>query len=206
MITWVLASSNKGKLTEIQAQVDRLGVAITLRPQGEFGVTDVEETGLSFVENALIKARHASQTTGLPALADDSGLCVSALNDAPGIYSARYAGPKATDADRIAKLLKAMQPYTSPETRQARFVCAMVWLRHAMDPTPVICVGQWHGILLNAPRGQGGFGYDPIFWVDSHQCSAAELSSVDKNKISHRGLAMQQLANALAGQTAVFEA
>ncbi|MDX1572440.1 MAG: RdgB/HAM1 family non-canonical purine NTP pyrophosphatase [Methylophaga sp.] len=189
----VLASGNSGKLREFSQLLAPLG--FTLKPQSEFGVSDAEETGLSFVENAIIKARHAAEITGLPALADDSGLEIDALHGAPGIYSSRFAGGNATDADNITKVLEALRDV--PETeRSARFQCFLVFMRHAKDPTPLICQGSWQGQILNEPVGDGGFGYDPIFWVAETDCSAAELTSEQKHAISHRGKAMRQFLEA----------
>lgn len=190
----VLATGNAGKLREIRALLTPL--AFTVVPQGELGISDVAETGLTFVENALIKARHAAQHSGLPALADDSGLAVDALRGAPGIYSARYAGPHASDTDNNQKLLQELA-HTPDEQRTARYHCVLVYLRHAADPTPLICHGQWQGKILHAPQGNGGFGYDPLFFVPDEQCSAAELSAARKNAISHRGQALQELLRQL---------
>jgi len=188
--TIVLASNNAGKVREI----GQLLTAAQLRvvPQAEFGVTDVAETGLTFVENALIKARHAAQISGLPAIADDSGIEVDALHGAPGIYSARYAGAGACDEANVIKLLADLSDVAEAE-RTARFQCVVVYLRHAADPTPLICHGTWEGRMLTAPRGDNGFGYDPIFWVPTHQCSSAELAPEVKNQLSHRGQALRQL-------------
>lgn len=190
----VLASGNQGKLREFARILADSGVEVV--PQGEFGVPDVEETGLSFVENAIIKARHAARHTGLPALADDSGLEVDALHGAPGIYSARFAAAGASDAENVGKLLADMQAVADAE-RTARFQCLIVYLRHADDPTPLICQGSWEGRILTAPRGANGFGYDPVFWVDSHAASAAELAAEEKNRISHRGKALACLLEQL---------
>ncbi len=189
----VLASGNSGKLREFSQLLSPLGYALI--PQSEFGVTDAAETGLSFVENAIIKARHASEITGLPALADDSGLEIDALHGAPGIYSSRYAGANATDADNIAKVLDALNGVPATE-RSARFQCILVFMRHAKDPTPLICQGSWQGQILTEPVGDGGFGYDPIFRVAETDCSAAELSSEQKHAVSHRGKAMRQFLEA----------
>ena len=172
------------------------GVHITVRPQLEFQVSEIEETGLSFVENALLKARNAARVTNLPAIADDSGIQVDALGGAPGIHSARYAGVNASDSDNLAKLLSALKAV--PETqRAARFQCTMVYLRHATDPMPIICHGTWEGRILFKPRGHNGFGYDPVFYVPTHQCSAAELPPEVKNQLSHRGQALRQLVASL---------
>jgi len=190
----VLASSNPGKVREINQLL--AGLELQVRPQGEFGVTDAEETGLTFVENAILKARHASSHTGLPAIADDSGLEVDALNGAPGIYSARYAGSGASDQANLEKLLAALQDVPEAQ-RSARFQCLLVYLRHAGDPTPLICQGTWEGRILFAPRGEYGFGYDPVFHVPTHDCSSAELAPELKNSLSHRGQALRKLVAAL---------
>lgn len=191
----LLASSNAGKLRELQSMLESTNINVL--PQSELGIQDAVEDGLSFVENAIIKARHASSESGLPAIADDSGLVVAALHGAPGIYSARYAGEHASSADNNEKLLRAMQGVTGRQ-RRACFRCVLVFIRHAQDPTPVICQGSWRGEILQAPRGAGGFGYDPLFFVPSHDCSSAELPRDVKNKISHRGQAIRQLIEALA--------
>ncbi|RGP52865.1 RdgB/HAM1 family non-canonical purine NTP pyrophosphatase [Pseudomonas abyssi] len=184
----VLASNNKGKLAELQAM---LGNSIKVRPQSDFTDIEAEETGLTFVENALIKARHAARASGLPALADDSGLAVDALGGAPGIYSARYAGG-AGDAANNAKLLEALRDVPDAE-RGAQFICALALLRHAEDPIPLICEGAWEGRILHAASGEHGFGYDPLFWVPERDCSSAELSPQEKNQLSHRARAMALL-------------
>lgn len=188
----VLASNNKGKLAELQAM---LGDSIKVRPQSDFTDIEAEETGLTFVENALIKARHAARISGLPALADDSGLAVDALGGAPGIYSARYAGGGG-DAANNAKLLEALKDVPDAE-RGAQFICALALLRHAEDPIPVICEGAWQGRILHAPSGEHGFGYDPLFWVPERDCSSAELSPQEKNQLSHRARAMALLKTRL---------
>lgn len=193
----VLASNNKGKLAELQAM---LGNSIKVRPQSEFTDIEAEETGLTFVENALIKARHAARASGLPALADDSGLAVDALGGAPGIYSARYAGG-AGDAANNAKLLEALKDVPDAE-RGAQFICALALLRHAEDPIPLICEGAWEGRILHAARGEHGFGYDPLFWVPERDCSSAELSPQEKNQLSHRARAMALLRAKLGLQPA----
>ena len=190
----VLASGNAGKLREINQLIGGLG--LEAMPQSDFDVPDAEETGLSFVENAILKARHAAELTGLPALADDSGLEVDALAGAPGIYSARFSGPDATDAKNIDKLLADLKG-VQEEQRTARFQCLMVFMRHAADPTPLICQGTWEGRILFAPQGENGFGYDPVFWVPSEQCASAELAPEVKNRLSHRGQALQKLASEL---------
>ena len=186
----VLASSNLGKLREIAAML--AGLAITVRPQADFAVPDVEETGTTFVENAIIKARHAARISGRAALADDSGIAVDALGGAPGVYSARYAGSGASDADNLRKLLDDTAQFPD-EARSCRFVCVMVAMRDADDPLPLIATGIWPGLLLRAPRGAGGFGYDPIFLVASQGCSSAELPPTRKNELSHRGQALRKL-------------
>lgn len=188
MQTWVLATNNKGKLAELLA----LMPAINVRPQGEFFQAEAEETGLSFIENALIKARFAAHKTGLPAIADDSGIEVNALNGQPGIYSARYAGVGATDNANLQKLLTELHD-VADDQRQASYYCAMVYVRHAQDPTPIIGLGRWQGEILRAPQGTGGFGYDPIFYLADYQCSAAQLAPELKNQISHRAQALRAL-------------
>ena len=185
----VLASGNIGKLRELSQILSPLG--LELIAQSDLNVAEAEETGLSFVENAIIKARNAALFTGLPAIADDSGIEVDALHGAPGIYSSRYAGPDASDTDNIEALLEAMKDV--PETeRTARFQCVVVFMRHAEDPTPLICQGSWQGQILQSPLGDEGFGYDPVFWVSETDCTAAELSPEQKHAISHRGKAMRQ--------------
>lgn len=196
----VIASGNAGKLRELQAMLQPLGWQI--RSQDEWQIEEAEENGLSFIENALIKARHAAALCGLPALADDSGLVVEALGGAPGIRSARYAGDVADDATNNRKLLEALRGF-SAEKRAAHFYCAMAFVRNAHDPAPLISIGQWQGTILQAPRGSGGFGYDPLFWLDQQQCSSAELPAEEKNRLSHRGLALagmvEQLRNVRFG-------
>ncbi len=190
----VLASSNAGKVREINELL--AGSGLEVLPQTEFGVADIEETGLSFVENAILKARNAARHTGLPAIADDSGLEVDALNGAPGIYSARYAGEGASDRDNLEKLLDAL--HDVPEQRRtARFQCLMVYMRHGLDPTPLIFQGTWEGRILFEPRGSGGFGYDPVFFVPDQGCASAELPAGVKNRLSHRGQALRRLVAAL---------
>ncbi|QLC72814.1 RdgB/HAM1 family non-canonical purine NTP pyrophosphatase [Pseudomonas sp. LPB0260] len=188
----VLASHNAGKLKELQAM---LGDAVRVRSVGEFSSVEPEETGLSFIENAILKARHAAQVSGLPALADDSGLAVDALGGAPGIYSARYADGQG-DAANNAKLLEALRDVPD-EQRGAQFVCALALLRHAEDPLPILCEGLWHGRILHQPRGDQGFGYDPLFWVEERQCASAELAPAQKNQLSHRARAMALLKQRL---------
>ncbi|WP_457674897.1 XTP/dITP diphosphatase [Thiolapillus sp.] len=191
----VLASNNQGKVREIGQLLANRNMEVL--PQSAFDIPEIEETGLSFVENAILKARNAAAHSGLPAIADDSGLEVDALNGAPGIYSARYAGPGATDADNNAKMLEALADVPD-EARTARFQCLMVYMRHAEDPVPVICQGSWEGRILRAPRGENGFGYDPLFFVPEKNCSAAELPAEIKNAMSHRGKALQCLLQALS--------
>jgi XTP/dITP diphosphohydrolase len=195
----VLASSNRGKLGEFAALLAGTGLAVV--SQGELGVPEIEETGLSFVENAILKARNAARRTGLAALADDSGLEVDALAGAPGIYSSRYAGAGASDAANVAKLLRELAAVPA-ERRTARFQCLIVYLRHALDPTPLICQGTWEGRILFEPRGSNGFGYDPVFYVPAHDCASAELPPAIKNRLSHRGQAMARLLAALQARGA----
>lgn len=190
----VLASGNAGKLAELAQLLGDRG--LTLRAQSEFGVEDVEETGLTFVENALLKARNAARATGLPALGDDSGLCVDALGGAPGLYSARYAGPGGDAARNIERLLRELDGVPD-EARGASFHCCIVLLRHATDPRPLVVEGRWHGRVLHAPRGDGGFGYDPVFLDPASGLTAAELPATRKNAVSHRGLALATLRERL---------
>ena len=186
----VLASNNAGKVREINALLAAEDIHVI--PQDELGVAEAEETGLSFVENAILKARNAAAHSGLAAIADDSGIEVDALKGAPGIYSARFAGRGAADLDNLNQLLEAMKGVPTEE-RTARFQCLMVYLRHAEDPTPVISQGTWEGLILEAPCGENGFGYDPIFFVPTEGCSSAELDPVTKNRLSHRGQALAKL-------------
>jgi len=195
MKTLVLASGNAGKLKELQAMLGDLPLQIVA--QGELGVSDVPETGLTFVENALIKARHASAVTGLPALADDSGRMVDALDGAPGLYSARYAGSPTNDAANNAKLLEALREVPA-DRRTARFYAVIVLLRHANDPQPLICEGRWEGQIIRELRGTNGFGYNPVFLDTTHGLTAAEMEPALKNAISHRAIALQQLKQQLA--------
>ena len=198
MSTVVLASSNPGKVREFNELL--AGHHIEVVPQSQFGVQDAEETGLTFVENAILKARNAARHTGLPAIADDSRIEVDALKGAPGIYSARYAGIGAGDRANLEKLLAELEGV--PEAgRSARFQCLMVYMRHADDPTPLICQGTWEGRILSAPRGSNGFGYDPVFFVPTHNCSSAELEPAVKHALSHRGQALRQLVAALAARS-----
>ena len=192
MNTWVLASENQGKLAELNRLLaDR---NIQVRSMGEFDLTGAEENGLSFVENALIKARHVATETGLPALADDSGLAVNALGGAPGIYSARYAGVHGNDQANYEKLLADLDPF---EDRGAQFVCVLALVRSADDPLPVIAQGLWQGEILPAPQGENGFGYDPVFKPKGETISAAELSPQQKSQVSHRALACAELLRQL---------
>lgn len=190
----VLASGNAKKLVELQGLLS--GLAVEVFPQSQFAIPDAIEDGLSFVENAIIKARHAARLSGLPSIADDSGIAVDALGGAPGIYSARFSGEGADDARNNRKLLEMLCDV--PENkRTAQFHCVLVCMRHAEDPVPVICHGVWSGNILFSPRGENGFGYDPLFWVPTHQCSSAELAKEEKNRISHRGQAMRLLLEQL---------
>lgn len=190
----VLASNNPGKVREIGQILADLDLEVL--PQSSFNIEEVEETGLSFVENAILKARHAAAESGLPAIADDSGLEVDALMGAPGIYSARYAGPGATDTQNLQKLLTELEQVPEAQ-RTARFQCLMVFMRHGEDPTPLICQGTWEGQITFEPRGESGFGYDPVFFVPSHNCTSAELAPEVKNQLSHRGQALRLLLTAL---------
>jgi XTP/dITP diphosphohydrolase len=191
-LTVVLASGNPGKLRELGQVLAPLGLA--LQPQSRYGVPEVEESGLSFVENAIIKARAAAQHSGLPAIADDSGLEVDALNGAPGIHSARYSG--AGDAANNARLLRELGD-TPQEQRTARFQCVLVYMRHALDPTPLVSQASWEGFVLFEPAGEHGFGYDPLFYLPEHRCSSAQLAPELKNRISHRAKASALLFDAL---------
>ena len=186
----VLASGNAGKLREMQQMLAATGVELI--SQRELGLDSAEETGLTFVENALLKARHASRASGLPALADDSGLAVDALQGAPGIYSARYAGADGDDAANNRKLLEALRDVPGPQ-RTARFICVIAFLRHPDDPVPVICEGIWRGHIRREPVGDNGFGYDPLFQVPAMDCSSAQLPAEEKNRLSHRGQALRAL-------------
>lgn len=184
----VLASNNAKKMKELNALLAPLGFEVI--PQGQLGIPEAEEPHCTFVENALAKARHAAQASGLPALADDSGLCVAALGGAPGVYSARYAGEPKSDTRNNEKLLADLAGQTD---RRAHFACVLVLVRSADDPQPIIAEGEWHGTILDAQRGADGFGYDPLFYVPTHCQTAAELDGAIKNKLSHRGQAMQKL-------------
>lgn len=190
----IFASHNPGKIKELQARFRQLNIEVV--PQNQLGVNDIEEVGLTFVENAILKARHACHKTGLPALADDSGLEVPALGGEPGIYSARYAGKQATSKDNIKKLLHELEKV--PELgRSANFRCVLVFMLHEKDPAPLICEGTWHGTILSEPLGEQGFGYDPIFYDVDLKCSAAQLPIEIKNQISHRGKALTVLLETL---------
>ena len=191
----VLASGNRGKLVELRALL--AGHDIELVAQGELGVADAEETGLSFIENALLKARHAAAVTGLPALADDSGICVDALDGAPGLYSARYAGTHGDAQANIDKLLAEMVDVPD-DKRDARFVCVLALVRDRNDPQPIVVEGAWEGQLLRERRGAGGFGYDPVFFSPRHGCSAGELDAATKHRDSHRGQALALLGERLS--------
>jgi len=188
----VLASGNQGKIKEIQAILKGHPVV----PQSQYNVEEAEETGTTFIENAIIKARNAASHCNLPSIADDSGLVVDALNGAPGVISARYAGVGATDQENLLKLLKDME-HMPTEQRTARFVCVIVFMRHANDPLPIIAQGTWEGRILTESVGDNGFGYDPVFWVPTHQKASAELSPEIKNSLSHRGQALQQLTDSI---------
>jgi len=190
----VLASGNAGKVREFNQLLADIDLEVL--PQSDFDVVEAEETGLTFVENAILKARNAAQHTGLPALADDSGLEVDALHGAPGIYSARFSGVGASDEANLQKLLSELKEVPQ-NLRSARFQCVIVYMRHAEDPTPIICQGTWNGRILTEPQGENGFGYDPVFYVPEEDCSSAQLASEVKNRLSHRGQALQQLLQAL---------
>jgi XTP/dITP diphosphohydrolase len=191
----VFASGNAGKVREVGQLLD--GLSIDIFPQSEFNVPEIEETGLTFIENAILKARNAAHHTGLPAIADDSGIAVDVLQGRPGIYSARFAGVGASDEENLNKLVTLVKSFPEQE-RTARFICSMVYLRHEEDPTPMIAEGVWEGQLLLEPKGQDGFGYDPIFYVSSEQCTSAELPPEIKNKLSHRGQALRKLLGQLS--------
>ncbi|PHS68869.1 MAG: non-canonical purine NTP pyrophosphatase, RdgB/HAM1 family [Methylophaga sp.] len=197
----VLASGNQGKLREFSQLFTTMDIEVI--PQAEFKVPEAEETGLTFVENAIIKARNAAEHTGLAAIADDSGIEVDYLLGAPGIYSARYAGVDANDENNLNALLAALEGVPEQQ-RTARYQCCLVMMRHAKDPTPLICQADWRGAILAAPMGQGGFGYDPIFWVTDSQCSAAQLSATEKHAISHRGKAIRQFMQAFRDETSPY--
>ncbi|WP_392344111.1 XTP/dITP diphosphatase [Pseudoalteromonas prydzensis] len=190
--TLVLATGNQGKVNELAQMLSPLEINVV--PQSDFNVPEVPETGTTFVENAIIKARHAAKITGLPAIADDSGLEVDGLNGAPGVYSARYAGEHASDQDNIDKLLVEL---ADNPNRSARFWCVLVLMRHADDPTPLICSASWEGQITQSQDGQGGFGYDPVFYVPGLNCTSAQLTKQQKNAVSHRGTALKQLLSEL---------
>jgi XTP/dITP diphosphohydrolase len=192
--TIVLASNNSGKAKEINALLK--DSSFNVISQSEFNVEEVEETGLTFIENAIIKARNAAKYTDHPVISDDSGIEMPALKGRPGIYSARYAGVGASDQDNLNKLIEDIKPLSEAD-RKARFVCVMVYLKHEEDPTPIIAQGFWDGVVITEPRGENGFGYDPMFYVPTHDCVSAELSPEIKNKLSHRGLALHQLLRQL---------
>ena len=189
----ILASNSAGKVREFSALFAPLGIAII--PQGDLGITAAEEPYFTFVENALTKARHASKESNLPALADDSGICIAALDGRPGVRSARYAGEEASDAQNNAKVIDELRGIAD---NRAHYVCALVFIRHALDPEPVIVQTQWHGEFIDAPRGNAGFGYDPHFFIPALGKTAAELNPAEKNKISHRGQALRQLLHILS--------
>jgi XTP/dITP diphosphohydrolase len=191
----VLASSNPGKIREIQAILD----GHPILPQSQFNVVEAEETGSTFVENAIIKARNAAHFAQLPAIADDSGLVVDALDGAPGVISARYAGTGASDQDNLNKLLSELEGIPDNQ-RTARFICVMVLMRHATDPCPVIAQGVWEGLIMTLAQGENGFGYDPVFWVPEFTCASAQLSPELKNSVSHRGQALRTLIAALGSE------
>jgi XTP/dITP diphosphohydrolase len=190
----VLATGNAGKVRELAHLLTDFGLEVVA--QTALGVDPAEETGLTFIENAILKARHAAQITGLPAIADDSGLAVDILGGAPGIYSARYAGEDASDQQNLDKLLVALQDVPEGQ-RQAQFHCVLVYLRHAADPTPIVCHGSWAGEIARVSAGEGGFGYDPVFYVPALGKTAAQLTREEKSAVSHRGLALAQLLQAM---------
>jgi len=198
MATIVLATGNKGKVKELASLFAEHN--ITIVPQSDFNVSEVAETGTTFVENAIIKARYAAKITGKPAIADDSGLAVDALGGAPGVYSARYAGESATDSDNTDKLLSALIN-VEDDKRSARFHCVLVYMQCAEDPTPIICHGVWEGSICREKHGEQGFGYDPIFWQADRQLTSAQLPRDIKNKLSHRGQALTQLVPLLLAKT-----
>ena len=195
----VIASGNPGKLRELSALLEPLGYE--LHAQSEFDVPEAEETGTTFVENAIIKARNAAAHTGLPAIADDSGIEVDALDGAPGVYSARFSGPGADDASNNALLVEKLRDVPEQQ-RGARYRAVLVYMRHAADPSPIICEGSWEGRIILEPRGDNGFGYDPHFWLDSHGCTSAELDPAEKNRLSHRGQALRELVERLQREAA----
>ena len=193
----VLATGNPGKVREMSALLAEFGLEVL--PQSNFNIVDADETGTTFIENAIIKAKHAAALTGLPAIADDSGLAVDALQGVPGIYSARYAGVDASDRDNLLKLLDALKDVPAAQ-RTARFHCVLVYMTHAEDPTPLVCHGSWDGVITEQPSGEDGFGYDPIFFVESEGCTSAELTKQRKSELSHRGQALTKLLAAMHEQ------
>lgn len=194
---WVLATGNKGKVKEMSELLNSFSIEVL--PQSQFEVSIVAETGTTFVENAIIKARHAAKVTGLPAIADDSGLEVDFLSGQPGIHSARFAGQNATDQENIELLLNKLEGIGTGN-RSARFQCVLVYLRHQFDPTPIICQGTWQGSITESLQGENGFGYDPVFWVESEQSTSAQLSKERKAELSHRGQALAKLVELLKQQ------
>ena len=194
---WVLATGNKGKVKEMSELLNSFSIEVL--PQSAFDVPEVPETGTTFIENAIIKARHASKITGLPAIADDSGLEVDFLLGKPGIYSSRFAGEDATDQQNLELLLSELND-VEKEKRTARFQCVLVYMRHHLDPTPIICQGTWEGEIIDKQLGENGFGYDPIFWVEADQCSSAQLSKQRKSELSHRGKALSLLVKQLKNE------
>lgn len=194
---WVLATGNKGKVKEMSELLNSFSIEVL--PQSQFEVSEVAETGTTFVENAIIKARHAAKVTGLAAIADDSGLEVDFLNGQPGIYSSRFSGENATDQENIELLLNKLEGVGKAQ-RSARFQCVLVYLRHELDPTPIICQGTWHGSITESVQGENGFGYDPVFWVENEQCTSAQLSKQRKGELSHRGKALTMLVELLKEQ------
>ncbi|GIC76362.1 XTP/dITP diphosphatase [Moritella sp. F3] len=193
----VLATGNPGKVREMSALLAEFGLEVL--PQSDFNIVEADETGTTFIENAIIKAKHAATLTGLPAIADDSGLAVDALQGVPGIYSARYAGVDASDRDNLLKLLDALKGVPTAQ-RTARFHCVLVYMTHAEDPTPLVCHGTWDGVITEQPSGEDGFGYDPIFFVESEGCTSAELTKQRKSELSHRGQALTALLAAMHEQ------
>ncbi len=194
----ILASGNKGKLLELQEILHDL--PFELLPQAQTSAYHIEETGTTFVENAIIKARHAAELSGLPAIADDSGLVIAALNGEPGIKTARYAGENSGGQDNMDKILRKLKPFAKKRQRQATFVCALVYMRNAQDPLPIIAIGQWHGAITRQKHGLHGFGYDPVFWDFKHKMTAAQMPKSLKSKLSHRGKACKKLKQKLKKQ------
>jgi len=198
--TLILASNNQGKIKEFNTLFESAALPVQVIAQGQLGITDAIEDGLSFVENALIKARHAARASGKAALADDSGLCVPILGGAPGIYSARFGGEHGNDARNNQTLLEKLKPFRNGQPTPAMFVCVLAMVRHADDPLPLICQGIWHGEILEEICGEGGFGYDPLFWLPELGKTSAQLEKFEKNKISHRGMAMAQFKVAMLAE------